>query len=94
MDRQGCSADSLVLRLPLVRKMERNLPSMRWEGIVCLPLGRSVGLSLMRSDDKVFACHRDRWDAIWHGEVGSSAAILDAGMNIDCLMIRWRETRI
>ncbi|GAX83294.1 hypothetical protein CEUSTIGMA_g10720.t1 [Chlamydomonas eustigma] len=32
----------------------------------------------------------DRWDAIWYGEVGSTAAVLDAGYNIDSLMMRYQ----
>ena len=47
-------------------------------------------VQVMMQDGHVFSCHRDRWDAIWYGELGSSAAILDAGYNIGSFMIRYR----
>lgn len=30
------------------------------------------------------------WDVIWHGELGSSLAILNAGHTIDSLMMRYQ----
>lgn len=33
---------------------------------------------------------RDRWNTIYYSELGSSAAILDAGYNIACLMVRYQ----
>jgi translation initiation factor eIF-2B subunit epsilon len=56
-----------------------------------------AGLQVLIQDKRVFACHRDRWDTIYHSELGSSLAILNAGFNIDCLMMRyqgvdWRDT--
>lgn len=41
-------------------------------------------------DRHVFACHRDRWDTIYYSELGSSLAILNAGYNLDCLMLRYQ----
>eukprot|EP00878_Enallax_costatus_P024831 GHUV01026523.1.p1 GENE.GHUV01026523.1~~GHUV01026523.1.p1 ORF type:complete len:299 (+),score=79.13 GHUV01026523.1:220-1116(+) len=49
-----------------------------------------AGLQLLLADSKVFACHKDRWDTIFYSELGSSKAILDAGYNIACLMLRYQ----
>jgi translation initiation factor eIF-2B subunit epsilon len=62
---------------------------------VCVLL--QAGLQVLIQDKRVFACHKDRWDTIYHSELGSSLAILNAGFNIDCLMMRyqgvdWRDT--
>ena len=50
----------------------------------------SLGLDLLVKDGSVLSCHQDRWDAIWYGEVGSGMVILDAGYNLDSLMIRYQ----
>ena len=39
-------------------------------------------------DGNVFNCWDDRLDAIYHAELGASAAILRAGYNLDCLLQR------
>lgn len=49
-----------------------------------------VGLQVLLKDRHVFACHKDRWDTIYYSELGSSLAILQAGYNIDCLMLRYQ----
>lgn len=49
-----------------------------------------VGLHLLIADRRVFACHKDRWDTIFYSELGSSKAILDAGFNIGCMMLRYQ----
>jgi len=56
-----------------------------------------VGLSLLKSDPAVLQCYHNLHDAIWYAELGSSAAVLGAGYNIDSLMLRyqgvnWRDT--
>ena len=56
-----------------------------------------VGLSLLKSDPAVLQCYHKLHDAIWYAELGSSAAVLGAGYNIDSLMLRyqgvnWRDT--
>ena len=38
----------------------------------------------------MFRCHENIADAVYHAELGSSAAILDAGYTIDSLMLRYR----
>ncbi|KAF8068311.1 UVR8 [Scenedesmus sp. PABB004] len=49
-----------------------------------------AGLDLLIADRRVFACHRDRWDTIFYSELGSSKAVLDAGFNLGCLMLRYQ----
>lgn len=56
-----------------------------------------VALNLMRQDSTVLKCYKQYHDAVWYGEMGSSAVILRAGYNIDALMVRyqgidWRQT--
>lgn len=57
-----------------------------------------IGLELLKSDPRVLKCYHKLHDAIWYAELGSSAAVLNAGYNIDSLMVRyqgldWRDTR-
>lgn len=49
-----------------------------------------VGLGLLQAEGDVLKCYTDIHDAIWYAEIGSSAAILDAGYNIDALMLRYQ----
>lgn len=58
----------------------------------------AVGLQVLLDTGKVFKCYDKMKDVVYHGEMGSSRAILDAGYNIDSLMLRyqgvdWREHR-
>jgi hypothetical protein len=51
---------------------------------------------VLLGDPHVFTCHDSRWDAIYYAELGSSAALLAAGYNLGCLMVRydgvdWRD---
>lgn len=48
-----------------------------------------VGMGLLLSDQRVFECYENTWDTIYYSELGSSAVILDAGYNIDSLMVRY-----
>ena len=64
---------------------------------VLCPLSSQIGLGLLRQAGAVLQCYTDIHDAIWHAELGSSKAILDAGYSIDSLMLRyqgvdWRDT--
>ena len=34
--------------------------------------------------------HSDRWNTIYYSELGASAAVLDAGLNIGCLLARYQ----
>ena len=47
-----------------------------------------AGLKLLTDDGNVLKCWDDRLDAIYHAELGASAAILRAGFNLDCLLQR------
>lgn len=47
-----------------------------------------AGLQVLIDDGKVFACHETLGETIFHSEMGSSAAILHAGYNIDSFMVR------
>ena len=47
-----------------------------------------IGMQILLDDQNVFKCYSNMWDTIYHSELGSSAAILDAGYNIDSLMVR------
>lgn len=54
------------------------------------------GYRAMRAAGTVFECHHSIWDTIYHAELGSSLAVLEAGHNIDSLMLRyhgvdWRD---
>lgn len=40
---------------------------------------------------KVFRCHDNIADAVYHAELGSSLAVLNAGYTIDSLMLRYRD---
>lgn len=39
-----------------------------------------VGLDVWLRDGNVFKCWNSMWDVIWHGELGSSLALLNAGV--------------
>ena len=53
-----------------------------------------VGVNLLLEDQRVFQCYEDMWDTIYHSELGSSKVILDAGYNIDSLMVRSWSARV
>jgi len=38
-----------------------------------------VGFKVWQADENVFKCWESMWDVIWHGELGSSLAMLNAG---------------
>lgn len=50
-----------------------------------------AALDILRRDAEVLKCYNDRWDAIWYAELGSSAAILNAGFNIASLLHRYES---
>lgn len=49
-----------------------------------------AGLDIWLADKNVFACWDSMWDVIWHGELGSSLAILNAGFNLDSFVMRYQ----
>ena len=44
---------------------------------------------MLREDGRVFACYQSMADTIYHAEVGSSRAILEANYTIDSLMLKY-----
>lgn len=56
------------------------------------------GLEVITARGTVLACHRDMREVVIQSEMGMSAAIMDAGYNLDTLMLRyqgidWRDQR-
>lgn len=49
-----------------------------------------VGFKVWQKDENVFKCWESMWDVIWHGELGSSLAMLNAGYNLDSFMMRYQ----
>ncbi len=49
-----------------------------------------VGLKILLDDEKVFACYNSIHDTVFHAELGSSLAILNAGYTIDTLMLKYQ----
>ena len=49
-----------------------------------------AGLQLLIDAKTVFHCHNTRWSAIYYSELGSSAAVLAAGFNLDSFMTRYQ----
>ena len=47
-----------------------------------------AGFKTLLQDGNVLKCWSERLDAIYHAELGASAAILRAGFNLDCLLQR------
>ena len=47
-----------------------------------------AGFKNLLQDGNVLKCWSERLDAIYHAELGASAAILKAGFNLDCLLQR------
>lgn len=45
---------------------------------------------MLLRDKRVFSCHKDIADAVYHAEVGSSIAMFQAGYTIDSLMLRYK----
>ena len=76
-----------ALQLCLLTKPTRRTP-MRERLQSYLVATDQVGLDLLLQDSQVFACFENMHDTIYHSELGSSKLILDAGFNIDSLMVR------
>jgi hypothetical protein len=51
-------------------------------------------MALLLKDRNVFKCFKKISDTIYHSELGSSKVILDAGYNIDCLMVSSLPVRV
>lgn len=48
------------------------------------------GLRVLQAAGSVFTCHASMLDTIWHSEIGASAALLEAGYNLDCLLAKYQ----
>ncbi len=46
-------------------------------------------IEIFQEEGHILKCQRDRWDAIFYGELGSSLAILDKGFNLDSFLPRY-----
>ncbi len=54
-------------------------PKARAVGSAWMGCTTQVGLGVWLKDANVFKCWESMWDVIWHGELGSSLAMLNAG---------------
>ena len=45
---------------------------------------------MLQAAGSVFSCHASMLDTIWHSEIGASAALLEAGYNLDCLLAKYQ----
>ena len=48
----------------------------------------SIGMELLMRDGHVLVCYTDLEDSVWHSDVGSAAALLEANYNLDSFMVR------
>lgn len=49
-----------------------------------------AALGTLRSTSDVLQCYANQMDAAWYSEAGAAAALLKAGHNLDCLMLRYQ----
>ena len=47
------------------------------------------GMRVLVEDGTIFKCYDSLWDTIYFSELGSSRAVLKAGYNLDCLLVRF-----
>lgn len=52
----------------------------------------AVGFDVLQRNGSVFTCHDKIKETILYSELGISAVILDAGYNLDCLIVRTGNT--
>jgi len=45
---------------------------------------------VIRRKGSVLQCHKDMSEMVTLSEIGMSSAILEAGYNLDCLMLRYQ----
>lgn len=50
-----------------------------------------MGLKVLKDAGYVLRCHKNRFEAVYFGEIGASLAILNAGYNIDSFLVRYRD---
>lgn len=49
----------------------------------------TVAMNVLRTRSRALTCAKDRWEAIWNGEIGASEAVLAAGHNLAALHPRY-----
>jgi hypothetical protein len=49
-----------------------------------------VGMQVLMGNGSAFQCHQNMTETIWKGELGSSFALLQAGYNLDSLLLRYQ----
>ena len=49
-----------------------------------------AGLAVLQRAPQVLACHADAWDARFWSDAGASAAVLAAGLGLDCLLAKFQ----
>ena len=49
-----------------------------------------VGLRTLRDSGYVLRCHKDRFEAVYYGEIGASLAMFEAGYTIDSFLTRYQ----
>lgn len=50
----------------------------------------AVAMDVLRTKSKALTCAKDRWEAVWNGELGASSAVLAAGHNLASLLPRYQ----
>ena len=87
--RQNPHVQSFVLATNRVRSQPSFMCS-RTRVPICkrCPSSAQAGFKTLLQDGNVLKCWSERLDAIYHAELGASAAILRAGFNLDCLLAR------
>ncbi len=83
-----------VLNLQLITLVV-DLAAYYWLVVITLtslsePRCTQVGLHVLLDDPAVFRCYDNIHDTIWYSELGASLAILNAGYNLDSLMLRYQ----
>ena len=54
---------------------------------------RQVGLDVLRKKGTVLRCYANMAETVTFSEIGMSVAVLEAGYNIDSLMLRYQARR-
>ena len=49
-----------------------------------------AGWELLAADEAVLRCYNNSWDARYYSDSGAGLALLNAGYNLDSLMLRYQ----
>lgn len=58
--------------------------------LIACTIGMQEGLDVITRKGSVLQCHKDMAEMVTLSEIGMSKAILEAGYNLDCLMLRYQ----